>query len=96
MAGYSNGDSTVAIGKEETMSTCEVCGNEYDAAFTVITADSREHVFDSLECAAQRIAPTCAECGCRVLGHGVQQDSTIYCCANCAQRAGVGAVRDRV
>lgn len=78
------------------MSTCEVCGNDYDAAFKVITADQREHVFDSIECAAHRIAPTCAHCGCTVLGHGVQEGSTVYCCAHCAQTAGVSAVRDRV
>jgi hypothetical protein len=77
------------------MPTCEVCGNDYDAAFTVITAAGDSYVFDSLECAAHEIAPTCAHCGCRVLGHGVQQDATIYCCAHCAQTAGVDA-RDRV
>lgn len=78
------------------MPTCEVCGNEYDAAFTVIVADGSSYVFDSLECAAHKIAPTCVHCGCRVLGHGIQQDSTIYCCAHCAQMAGVTSARDRV
>ena len=34
------------------MATCEVCGNEYDGAFVVITPDRQEHVFDSIECAA--------------------------------------------
>jgi hypothetical protein len=78
------------------MAACEVCGNEYDAAFTVATADGREHVFDSIECAAHAIAPVCAHCGCRVLGHGIQQDTSIYCCAHCAQKAGVKSARDRV
>jgi len=82
--------------QEGKMAACEVCGNEYDAAFVVITADRQEHTFDSLECAAHAIAPTCAHCGCRVLGHGIQQDGTIYCCANCAQMSGVSAARDRV
>lgn len=78
------------------MSTCDVCGNEYDAAFTVIAADGSSYVFDSLECAAHQIAPSCDHCGCRILGHGMQQDSTMFCCASCAQAAGVDAVRDRV
>jgi hypothetical protein len=78
------------------MAACEVCGNEYDAAFTVVTADRREHVFDSIECAAHAIAPVCEHCGCKVLGHGIQQDTSIYCCAHCAQQAGVNSARDRV
>lgn len=78
------------------MGTCEVCGNDYDAAFTVITADQRQHVFDSIECAAHRIAPSCTHCGCIVLGHGVQYSSTIFCSAHCAQSAGVVEARDRV
>ncbi|MEU4605645.1 hypothetical protein AB0F43_21900 [Kribbella sp. NPDC023972] len=78
------------------MAACEVCGNYYDAAFTVITADQRKHVFDSIECAAHALAPTCAHCGCRVLGHGIQQDTTIYCCASCAQMSGAAAARDRL
>lgn len=28
------------------------------------------HTFDSIECAAQRIAPECEYCKCRILGHG--------------------------
>lgn len=32
------------------MGICEVCGNNYDKAFTV-TMGHREHVFDSFECA---------------------------------------------
>ncbi|TCC45562.1 hypothetical protein E0H73_44520 [Kribbella pittospori] len=78
------------------MATCEVCGNEYDAAFTVITADGSSFVFDSIECAAHRIAPTCAHCGCRILGHGVQQGATVFCCASCAHAAGVTTAQDRV
>ncbi|NIK61600.1 hypothetical protein [Kribbella shirazensis] len=77
------------------MAACEVCGNEYDGAFAVITPDRQEHTFDSIECAAQAIAPTCAHCDCRILGHGVQAGDKIYCCANCARNAGTDAVRDR-
>ena len=38
------------------MAVCEVCGNDYDKAFEVVAAGAR-HVFDSFECAIQRIAP---------------------------------------
>jgi len=76
------------------MATCEVCGNEYDKAFRV-TMNGRNHVFDSFECAIQALAPVCAHCKCRVIGHGVEHAGTIYCCVNCAQRSGVAELRDR-
>jgi hypothetical protein len=76
------------------MATCEVCGNDYDKAFTV-TAEGEDHIFDSFECAIHRLAPTCAHCGCRVIGHGVEASGTIYCCANCAHEEGVTEVADR-
>jgi hypothetical protein len=71
------------------MPTCDVCGNDYARSFQVTTADGGRFTFDSLECAAQRIAPACAHCDCRVLGHGIETPSGIYCCANCARQAGV-------
>jgi hypothetical protein len=76
------------------MAICEVCGNDYDKAFSV-TTDGEEHVFDSFECAINLLAPTCAHCGCRVIGHGVEASGTIYCCANCAQQEGVTELADR-
>jgi hypothetical protein len=59
-----------------------------------------EHVFlqgtfDRFECAAQAMAPSCAHCGCRILGHGVEVSGTIYCCAHCAERASAQGVSDR-
>jgi hypothetical protein len=77
------------------MSKCEVCGNEYDKAFTV-TMDGREHTFDSFECAIHALAPECDHCGCRVVGHGVEKNNTVYCCVSCATHAGVDGLRDRV
>ena len=77
------------------MPTCEVCGNDYDKAFAVRTADGSEHTFDSIECAASAIAPRCSHCGCTVLGHGVEADGAIYCCAHCAGAEGVSDVADR-
>jgi len=74
---------------------CEVCGNEYDKAIEVIQ-DGSSHFFDSFECAIHELAPECAECGCKVIGHGVQSGSEVFCCAHCAEHAGVQGIHDRV
>jgi Rieske Fe-S protein len=76
------------------MATCEVCGNEYDKAFEVVTG-GETHTFDSFECAIHALAPTCEHCGCRVIGHGVEAAGTIFCCAHCAAEAGVEGLADR-
>ena len=77
------------------MAICDTCGNDYDKAFTVTRADGRTATFDSIECAAVGLAPQCAHCGCRILGHGMEADDKIYCCANCARKAGSSGVSDR-
>ena len=74
--------------------SCEVCGNEYDKAFQIIV-QGETHTFDSFECAITALAPRCAQCSCRIIGHGVEDDGQMYCCAHCAQTAGVRGVRDR-
>ena len=77
------------------MPECEVCGNDYDKPMEIrIGGDA--HVFDSFECAIHALAPSCAHCGCKIVGHGVEAGSDMYCCAHCAQRAGHGEARDRV
>jgi len=76
------------------MATCDVCGNDYDKAFT-ITMAGHSHTFDSFECAIHVLAPTCPHCGCKVVGHGVEQGNKIYCCAHCAKHAGVTGLKDR-
>jgi hypothetical protein len=73
---------------------CDVCGNDYDKAFTV-TKQGKEHHFDSFECAIHLLAPVCPHCGCRVIGHGVEVGAQIYCCANCAKESGAKGVADR-
>jgi len=73
---------------------CEVCGNDYDKAFEIIAGGER-HTFDSFECAIQALAPRCAHCHCRVIGHGVEQGEQVYCCAHCAGESGAHEVRDR-
>jgi hypothetical protein len=30
------------------------------------------------------LAPECAHCGCKVIGHGVEEDGRIFCCEHCA------------
>jgi phage terminase large subunit GpA-like protein len=77
------------------MAVCDTCGNDYDKAFT-ITQEDRTGTFDSFECAAHAMAPVCAHCGCRVLGHGVEAGEAVYCCAHCAQRSGAEGLTDRV
>jgi hypothetical protein len=76
------------------MATCEVCGNDYDKSFELLTGDGR-HVFDSFECAIHALAPTCEQCGCRIVGHGVEASDSFYCGAHCAHEAGVTAAQDR-
>jgi hypothetical protein len=67
---------------------CATCGNDYARAFEVRAADGTTATFDSFECAIQRMAPTCARCGLRVIGHGVEVEGEVFCCAHCARHAG--------
>jgi hypothetical protein len=77
------------------MARCELCGNDYDKSFEVIAKDGR-HVFDSFECAIHKLAPTCAHCQCRIVGHGIEANSKFYCCAHCARESGVKGAADRI
>ena len=77
------------------MAKCDVCGNDYDKAFTV-TGPRGNGTFDSFECAIHKLAPKCSHCGCMVIGHGIEADGTFYCCANCARMSGEHGARDRV
>jgi hypothetical protein len=67
---------------------CEVCGNHYHRTFEVLIGGTR-HVFDCFECAIERLAPRCAHCGCRVIGHGVEPNGVIYCCDHCSRTTSV-------
>jgi len=73
---------------------CETCGNVYDKAFEIVRHGER-HVFDCFECAIAGWAPTCAHCGCRIIGHGMEKDQRMFCCAHCALQAGASEMRDR-
>ena len=76
------------------MAICDSCGNDYDKAFTVTHA-VETRTFDSFECAINVMAPTCQVCSTRIVGHGVEADGRIFCCAHCAELGGVQALQDR-
>jgi len=76
------------------MARCDVCGNDYDKAFQV-QIGGKAYTFDSFECAIHAVAPACAHCSYKIIGHGVESEGQIFCCANCAQEAGVVGMRDR-
>ncbi len=76
------------------MPVCDHCGNDYDKAF-VVTLEGESHTFDSFECAIHMLAPRCSHCDCTIIGHGVEADGQVYCCANCAGQDGVTGLRDR-
>jgi hypothetical protein len=78
------------------MATCDVCGNEYDAAMTIEVPGRGSGTFDSFECAIHALAPTCGHCGIRIIGHGLQAGESFFCCAHCAEREGHAELRDRV
>jgi hypothetical protein len=76
------------------MARCELCGNEYDKSFQVVVG-GKSHTFDSFECAIHMLAPTCAHCKCRIVGHGMEANGKFYCCAHCASADGTKGMRDR-
>jgi len=81
-------------GQSSMDKVCDTCGNTYDKAFD-IHMGGKVHTFDSFECAVQKLAPTCAHCECRILGHGVESSGRTFCCAHCAQETGAANLRDR-
>jgi hypothetical protein len=76
------------------MARCEVCGNDYDKAFQVVMR-GQSHTFDSFECAIHALAPSCRHCSCHIVGHGVEADGQMFCCAHCASEMGKRGLRDR-
>jgi Rieske Fe-S protein len=58
-----------------------------------IRQEGRKGTFDSFECAIQAMAPICRHCGCLIIGHGMEADGKIFCCAHCARTAGVEQFR---
>lgn len=77
------------------MARCETCGNDYDKSFEVVMA-GKAHTFDSFECAIHMLAPTCKNCGTRIVGHGLESAGDMYCCDHCAEHDGVTGLKDRI
>jgi hypothetical protein len=61
-----------------------------------VRLNGETHTFDSFECAIQALAPTCDACGCRIIGHGIESEGSMYCCDHCAEMEGVEDAKDRV
>jgi hypothetical protein len=80
--------------KPMTTHRCETCGNDYDKAFEIVMHGTT-HTFDSFECAIEALAPRCAHCNCRILGHGMEKQARMFCCAHCANASGAREMRDR-
>lgn len=76
------------------MATCETCRNSYDISFKIVMA-GKSHTFDRFECAITALAPQCAHCGCKIVGHGVEAGGTMDCCPHCARKSDVAQVQDR-
>jgi len=87
---------TNQFGGNGNLRKCELCGNEYDKCFEVRMNTGETHVFDSFECAIHALAPTCAHCGCQIIGHGMEAEGVFYCCAHCASQHGIHELEDRV
>jgi hypothetical protein len=74
---------------------CDVCGNDYDKSFKITTADGQARTFDSFECAIHALGPQCSHCGCKIIGHGLESNGSIYCCTHCARESGESDLQDR-
>lgn len=78
----------------EDIMRCDMCGNNYDKPL-LIEYQGERYAFDCFECAITALAPECARCGTRIIGHGVEAQSQFYCSAHCAQQMGY-ELRDRI
>jgi hypothetical protein len=75
------------------MEHCENCGNTYSKVF-MVNINDQSHTFDCFECAIQSLAPTCSNCHTKIIGHGVESDDQIFCCAHCARALGKTNLQD--
>jgi len=76
------------------MGKCDSCGNEYDKSFQ-LTTQGKTYTFDSFECAIRTVAPLCSHCEVPIIGHGLEKNGEMYCCAHCATQENVTELRDR-
>lgn len=78
-----------------TTRACVTCGNVYDKTIE-IHRDGKSYVFDCFECAIHTLAPVCARCRCRIIGHGIEVEGVMFCCANCTRQSTSAPVVDRM
>jgi hypothetical protein len=78
---------------EHAMALCDVCGNDYDKAFTLTQGD-RTGTFDSFEWAIHAFAPECttAASGSAAMAPKATAGS---CAERIANKAGVTGIDDR-
>ena len=77
------------------MAVCDTCGNDYHNSFDIMMG-GETYTFDSFECAIHKLAPTCAQCGVKIIGHGLEAGDQIYCCDHCSEADGVSGLNDDV
>jgi hypothetical protein len=61
--------------RERPVAKCSVCQNEYDKTFKSLRTGRPKYLTVSNAIAA--MAPTCAHCSCRIIGHGVEQEGAL-------------------
>jgi len=70
--------------------TCASCGNHYKNLFSIFM-NGQTTYFDCFECAIFKLAPICQNCGCKIIGHGVDSEGACYCSSHCARNAVMNA-----
>jgi hypothetical protein len=71
--------------------SCDLCCRESNNFFEIRIARKR-YVFDSFQCAIQLLAPVCAHCGKRIVGHGVEVHALTFCCTSCGAQSKSDAI----
>ncbi len=77
------------------MPICNLCGNDYKNSFEIKIYD-QTYQFDCFECAIHQLAPTCHNCDCKIIGHGIEVEPYFYCCAHCARQVEIYSTKDHV
>jgi hypothetical protein len=72
------------------MTVCSSCGNDYKKPIQVM-ADGATYYFDCFECAIAKLAPICQNCGCKIIGHGIESEKHFFCCSHCARNSEANA-----
>ena len=72
-----------------------VRGVRNSKAFSVTVPGEDSYTLDSFKCAIHALAPVREYCGVEVIGHVVEADGSVYCCAHCASMAGAQDVSNR-